>query len=106
MRDKDAVVLIPNGDEPPKRIVLASILGFWVFYAAIVSLRAYVMDFPSQGEMALRRGFVMGIGVVVTLLLWQMLRRFLQRPLHHQVVLVVDADMCSRIIRAIRCNSH
>jgi two-component system, LytTR family, sensor kinase len=89
MRDKDAADLIPNGQEPPKRIVLASILGFWFFYAAIVTLRAYVMDFPSQGEMALRRGFVMGIGVVVTLLLWQMLRRFIHRPLHHQVVLVL-----------------
>jgi hypothetical protein len=36
------------------QIALFSILGFWLLYVLIVTLRAYVVDFPAQGEMAIR----------------------------------------------------
>ena len=65
-----------GGRSPNWRIVLLSILGFWVLYVAIVTLRAFVLEFPSQGEMAVRRGFVTGFGMVVTILLWSVLRLF------------------------------
>lgn len=39
----------------PPAIALYSILGFWFFYALLVSLRAMVVGFESQGEMAVRR---------------------------------------------------
>jgi two-component system, LytTR family, sensor kinase len=58
------------------QIVLFSILGFWLLYVLIVTLRAYVLAFPSQGDMAIRRGIVTAMGIAITILLWQALRRF------------------------------
>ena len=63
------------------RIVLFSILGFWLFYVLIVSLRANVLDFPSQGEMAVRRGFVTAIGIFISVVMWLALRQFDRKPL-------------------------
>ena len=58
------------------RIVLASIAGFWVFYFAVVSLRAGILDFPAQGEIALRRLYVSGLGFALTVLYWLLIRLF------------------------------
>jgi two-component system, LytTR family, sensor kinase len=58
------------------QIALFSILGFWLLYVVVVTLRAHVVDFPAQGEMALRRGGVTAAGIVITIGLWQVLRRF------------------------------
>lgn len=58
------------------QIALFSILGFWLLYVVVVTLRAHVVDFPAQGEMALRRGGVTAAGVLITIALWQALRRF------------------------------
>jgi two-component system, LytTR family, sensor kinase len=58
------------------RIAILSILGFWLFYIIVVTLRSSVMDYPAQGEMALRRAFVTGSGILITGLLWLMLRPF------------------------------
>ncbi len=63
------------------RIVLLTILGFWLFYFGIVTLRTWVMDFPIQGELAFRRGFVTATGILITIALWQALRPFDRRPL-------------------------
>lgn len=63
------------------RIVLASIIGFWLFYVAIVTARAAILDFPMQGELLTRRLIVSGIGVLVTILLWQIVRLLDRRPL-------------------------
>ena len=43
---------INDGKRLDGRVVLFSILGFWLFYVVIVTLRANIMDFPAQGEMA------------------------------------------------------
>ncbi len=63
------------------QIVLFSILGFWLLYVILVSIRAHVLVFPAQGEMAMRRGVVTAIGIVITILLWLCLRRFDRRSL-------------------------
>lgn len=63
------------------RVVLFSILGFWLFYVVIVTLRAHLLDFPAQGELAVRRGFVTAIGVCITLVMWAVLRQFDRKPL-------------------------
>ncbi|MEK6636774.1 MAG: histidine kinase [Pseudomonadota bacterium] len=68
------------------QIALFSILGFWLLYVLIVTLRAYVLAFPAQGDMALRRGVVTAIGVMVTILLWQLLRRFDGKSLGVRIV--------------------
>jgi two-component system, LytTR family, sensor kinase len=63
------------------QIVIFSILGFWLLYVILVSIRAHVLVFPAQGEMAIRRGVVTAIGIVITILLWLCLRRFDRRSL-------------------------
>lgn len=55
---------------------LYSILGFWFFYMVIVTLRAGVMGFESQDVMAMRRGVVTVIGIVITWLLYLLLRHY------------------------------
>lgn len=62
-------------------VVLASIVGFWLFYVGIVTARAAILDFPMQGELLTRRLIVSGIGVLVTILLWQLVRLLDRRPL-------------------------
>lgn len=62
-------------------IAFYSIIGFWLFYALIVTLRAMVMDFPAQAEMAERRMVVTAAGIVLTWLLYLLLRQFDRQPL-------------------------
>lgn len=71
------------------RVVLFSILGFWLFYVIVVTIRATIMDFPAQGEMALRRGFVTAIGIFITIGLWFLMRPFDRKPLWVRIVAVV-----------------
>jgi two-component system, LytTR family, sensor kinase len=63
------------------QIALFAILGFWLIYVLIVTLRAHVLDFPAQGEMAVRRGVVTAIGILITIMLWLTLRRFDEKSL-------------------------
>ncbi len=62
-------------------VVFASIIGFWLFYVGIVTARAAILDFPMQGELLTRRLIVSGIGVLVTILLWQLVRLLDRHPL-------------------------
>lgn len=67
-------------------LALYSILGFWFFYALLVTLRATVMGFDAQGELAARRAIVTVIGIVVTWVLYLILRRFDRTSLGMRVV--------------------
>ncbi|OAN59086.1 sensor histidine kinase [Sphingobium sp. TCM1] len=67
-------------------IALYSILGFWLFYTLIVSLRALVVGFDAQMEMAARRMVVAVIGIIVTWILYLALRRFDRKPLLIRVI--------------------
>jgi signal transduction histidine kinase len=63
------------------QMAFLTIVGFWVFHALIVSLRAAVLEFPEQGEMATRRVAVTVVGMALTWLLYLILRHFERRPL-------------------------
>ena len=63
------------------QMAFLTIVGFWVFHALIVSLRAAVLEFPEQGEMATRRIAVTVVGMALTWLLYLILRHFERRPL-------------------------
>jgi two-component system, LytTR family, sensor kinase len=69
------------------RFVLLSIIGFWLFYFAIVTLRTWVMDFPIQGELAFRRSFVTITGIAITIALWIAMRPFDRRPLGMRIAI-------------------
>lgn len=70
----------------PATIALYSILGFWFFYAVLVTLRASVMGFEAQGAMAARRAVVTVIGIVVTWVLYLCLRGFDRKRLAIRIV--------------------
>ena len=67
-------------------IALYSILGFWLFYALLVTARAALMGFGSPLELGARRAIVTVIGVVVTWILYLALRRFDHKPLAIRIV--------------------
>src|SRR3546814_3783685 len=70
----------------PPTVALYSILGFWFFYAVLVTLRASVMGFEAQGTMSARRAVVTVIGIVVTWVLYLCLRRFDRQPLATRII--------------------
>ncbi len=103
MNDPVAVIY-PKMDRPPlgSGAVLVSILGFWLFYVIIVSLRASVMDFPAQGELAYRRAIVTLVGIFVTMVLWQGIRWFDGKELPTRIlVAVVAAIPCAFAIAVV-----
>lgn len=48
------------------QMALLTIIGFWAFYALILSLRAALLDFPAQAVLFERRLIVALVGVLVT----------------------------------------
>ncbi|HKT75679.1 MAG TPA: histidine kinase [Sphingobium sp.] len=78
----------PEDGEPgvQPRVALYSILGFWFFYALLVTLRASVMGFDAQGAMATRRAAVTVIGIIVTWILYLCLRRFDRQRLPVRII--------------------
>jgi two-component system, LytTR family, sensor kinase len=56
------------------RLVLASIVGVWVTYFVIATLRGWVIDLEMSEALLWRRVFVILASMAVTLLLWPLLR--------------------------------
>lgn len=81
------------------QMVFLTIVGFWVFHALIVSLRAAVLEFPAQGELATRRILVTLIGMTLTWLLYLILRLFDRKPLGVRVATAfIAAAPCAFVI--------
>jgi two-component system, LytTR family, sensor kinase len=102
--DEPVAIKLPKMDRPTLSIsaVLASILGFWLFYVIIVSLRASVMDFPAQGELAYRRAIVTLVGILVTIILWQVISLFDGKELPTRIVAtIISAIPCAFAIALV-----
>jgi two-component system, LytTR family, sensor kinase len=56
------------------QMAFLTIIGFWAFYALILSLRAALLDFPSQSELFERRLIVAVAGITITWILYFALR--------------------------------
>ena len=67
----------------PPRPVLISIVGFWLFYFAIVTLRALVLWPGDQIEMMWRRAAVTLASMAVTWIFYRLLRPWQDRGLRH-----------------------
>ncbi len=63
------------------RTVLFSMVVLWATYFVLTTLRSVVMDFGLQFELGWRRLLVTGAGIVLTLVLWLLLRLFDNRAL-------------------------
>jgi two-component system LytT family sensor kinase len=82
-------------------VALYTILGFWLFYIAVVTARAAVMDFPAQGELALRRVAVTVLGIVLTYILYLFLRQVDHKPLATRIAAAfIGAVPCAVAIAA------
>lgn len=74
-----APIKLPGQHKGPlvgHRLAFVTIIGFWVLNSVIVSLRAAILDFPAQDELAWRRAAVTLIGIILTWLLYLVLRAF------------------------------
>jgi two-component system LytT family sensor kinase len=69
-----------------QQVALLSILGFWLFYMIIVTLRAAVLDFPAQEELVVRRVAVTLFGVLVNVAMYFGLRWFEDKPLTPRII--------------------
>lgn len=65
----------------PFSTVLASIVGLWVCYFVLTTLRAELLDLGFAEEMMWRRGLSSLAGIAITIGLWLVLRLFDTRPL-------------------------
>lgn len=85
--------LSPRITRVPFRIVLVSILGLWLCYFLLITLRGSVVDLPMQGELIWRRGVVCLAGAAITLLLWLVIRLFEARPLGAKMAVALVAAL-------------
>lgn len=69
-----------------QQVAILSILGFWLFYVIIITLRAAVSDWPAQEELALRRVVVTLFGIAITYLLYRLLRLFEDKALSMRIM--------------------
>lgn len=65
----------------PFKTVLLSMIALWLTYFALTSLRGFIVGIDLQMELMSRRIIVAAGGVLVTLLMWLILRLFDQRTL-------------------------
>lgn len=70
-----------NTASVPFRTVLLSMVLIWATYFAIITVRGYIAGFEGQFELALRRGIVTFCGLILTIVLWFLLRLFDMRAL-------------------------
>ena len=103
----EAMIDDPDEEERgiPPVMVLYSILGFWLFYMALVTLRSFVMGFDAQAPMAVRRTIVTVIGIVVTWGLYLVIRRFDGATLTKRTVVAFTAAIPCSILIAL-ANSY
>lgn len=81
------------------QMALLTIIGFWAFYALILSLRAALLDFPAQAILFERRLMVALVGVLVTWILYIGLRMADRRSLGFRVtVAFIGAIPCATIL--------
>ena len=83
------------------QIAFLTIIGFWVFHALIVSLRATVLDLPEPAELVWRRIFVTLVGVFLTWLLYLALRQFDRKPLGVRITTAFILAMPCALLTAL-----
>lgn len=86
----------------PMRTVLASIVGLWMCYFILTTVRAEILDLGFQLELLWRRLLVALIGVAFTFAMWLILRLFEQRSLWMKVsaALIIAAPVSVALAQA------
>lgn len=73
----------------PFSLVLASIVGVWLAYFALVTLRGWLVGLEMLDDLAARRILVTVASMVVTLALWPLLRLLDPRPVAIKILAVL-----------------
>ncbi|MFN0047403.1 MAG: sensor histidine kinase [Sphingorhabdus sp.] len=81
-------------------MALLTIIGFWAFYALILSLRAALLDFPAQTVLFERRLMVALVGILVTWILYLGLRLADRRSLGFRVSMAFLAAIPAALLLA------
>ena len=84
----------------PLKIVLASIIGAWLCYFLLVTLRGNVMGIDMQAELLWRRSLVCAAGAAVTVALWLILRLFESRALWIKIGVALLAALPASVLIA------
>jgi hypothetical protein len=77
----DSDLIEPQAARVPFKTVLASIVGLWLCYFLLVTVRSELLDLGFEQEMLWRRALASLAGVIITLGLWLVLRLFDAKPL-------------------------
>lgn len=70
----------------PLRVVLASMVGLWLCYFLLTTLRGSIVGLEMQNELMFRRALVSLAGVVITFAMWLVLRLFDERALWAKII--------------------
>ena len=73
--------------------VFLTMVVLWATYFTIITVRAYLGDFEFQEEMLARRAAVVVAGIVMTLVLWSILRLFDSKPFWMRVAAALIVAM-------------
>merc|ERR1712196_108246 len=83
----------PPDERLPGKVVFASMVGLWLCYFLLITLRGVVVGLEFQDELLWRRALVCVIGVGVTALLWLCLRAVENRSLGIKIAVALIAAM-------------
>lgn len=84
-------LIAPDTDQPrlTARVVLVSIVGLWLFYFLITSVRGSIVELGMDQELLWRRGVVCLAGMAVTVVLWLCLRLVDSRSLAAKIAVAL-----------------
>lgn len=86
----------------PVKIVLASMVGLWLCYFLLITLRGVVVGLEFQEELLWRRGVVCLAGIGITFLLWLVMRTADQRSLGTKIAVALIAALpCALMIAQV-----
>lgn len=71
---------------PAFRVIFASMVGLWLCYFLLTTLRGSIVGLEMQDELMWRRALVSVTGVIVTFAMWLVLRLFDERALWAKIV--------------------
>jgi signal transduction histidine kinase len=82
----------------PLKTVLASIAGLWLCYFVLTTLRSEVFGFGFPLEMMWRRAIACLAGIVITAMLWLILRLFDSRPLWMKIIAALVVSVPAAVL--------
>ena len=86
----------------PFRTVLASIVGLWLCYFLLVTIRSELFDLGFEQEMLWRRAIASLAGVAIMVGLWLVLRLFDTRPLWAKITAALLLSRWKWMCRSLR----